>query len=282
MKAFSEFIRHKDLLICIDSDGCAMDSMDIKHSFCFGPCMIKEWGLENWQDNVLRRWNEINLYSITRGINRFKGLALALCEINDSYCRIDGADRLKVWTDSASELSNAALEKLISNGTSSNIFKKALSWSKNVNEAISNLPEEMIMPFPMVAEALLIAHKHADVAVVSSANPDAVLQEWKRHSLIDHVDVAMTQNDGSKAYCINQLLEKGYINIKVVICGDALGDLDAARKNGVYFYPILVGKEKASWEEFISEGLPRLINGSFGGEYQDKKIKEFYKNLGEE
>ena len=40
------FKKDKDYLICVDSDGCAMDTMDIKHFNCFGPCMVAEWGLE--------------------------------------------------------------------------------------------------------------------------------------------------------------------------------------------------------------------------------------------
>ena len=37
------------------------------------PCMVEEWGLEAWEKPILDRWNEINLYTMTRGINRFKG-----------------------------------------------------------------------------------------------------------------------------------------------------------------------------------------------------------------
>ena len=281
MKTFSEFERKRDFLVCVDSDGCAMDTMDVKHFRCFGPCMVEEWSLSEWNEEILRRWNEVNLYTITRGINRFKGLALALCEINEKYCRIDGAEELKAWTDSAPELSNGALEGLIGKGGCHHIFKKALSWSRNVNEAINRLPDDAKLPFPMVKEALELAHRYADVAIVSSANLGAVLEEWEMYGLLDHVDVVMSQNDGSKAYCIGKLLELGYINKKVVMCGDAPGDLSAAEKNGVYFYPILVRSEKASWEEFISEGMERLLDGSLGGEYQEKKINEFYKNLGE-
>ena len=40
LKAFN---KSKDFLICVDSDGCIMDTMDIKHFKCFGPCMVKEW-----------------------------------------------------------------------------------------------------------------------------------------------------------------------------------------------------------------------------------------------
>lgn len=280
MKTFSEFERKKDYLVCVDSDGCAMDTMDIKHFKCFGPCMVDEWELDEWRDDILDRWNEINLYTITRGINRFKGLALALCEISDKYRAIEGAAELKAWTDTAPELSNGALEKIISERPDAIVFRKALSWSKSVNQAIVALPNDSKLPFPMVKEALETAHKYADVAIVSSANLGAVLEEWEMHGLLDHVDVVMSQNDGSKAHCISELLKKGYYNIKVVMCGDAPGDLAAAEKNKVFFFPILVRSEKESWEEFIGEGMTSLMNGSYGGEYQEKKIKEFYKNLG--
>ena len=280
MKTFCEFNKSKSYLICVDSDGCAMDTMDIKHFNCFGPCMVDEWGLSPWRDEILTRWNEINLYTITRGINRFKGLAMALNEINERYKPIEGIGALVEWADSAPELSNGALEGVIAAG-GDKIFTKALSWSKAVNESITALPEESKLPFPLVKEALEYAHCYADVAIVSSANLGAVLEEWQTHGLLDHVDVIMSQNDGSKAFCISELLKLGYDKKNALMCGDAPGDLSAAEKNGVYFYPILVRSEKASWEEFISEGMERLLDGSLDGEYQEKKINEFYKNLGE-
>lgn len=30
-----DFAKRKDYLVCVDSDGCAMDTMDIKHFKCF-------------------------------------------------------------------------------------------------------------------------------------------------------------------------------------------------------------------------------------------------------
>ena len=36
--------KQKEYLICVDSDGCAMDTMDSKHITCFGPCLIPVWG----------------------------------------------------------------------------------------------------------------------------------------------------------------------------------------------------------------------------------------------
>ena len=278
MKIFSEFEKSKDYLVCVDSDGCAMDTMDIKHFNCFGPCMVDEWSLSEWRGEILERWNEINLYTITRGINRFKGLAMALAEINDKYTKIEGINDLVDWADNAPELSNNALKLLIDENPGKTVFKKALSWSIAVNESINRLPDDAKIPFPLAKEALEFAHKYADVAIVSSANLDAVLEEWEKHGLLDQVDVVMSQNDGSKAFCINQLMKKGYNNIKVVMCGDAPGDLAAAEKNGVFFYPILVRREKESWQEFMSTAMAKLLDGSYD-EYNEAKKSEFYNNL---
>ena len=274
------FKKEKDFLVCVDSDGCAIDSMDIKHINCFGPCMVDEWDLSKWQDEILYRWNEVNLYTLTRGINRFKGLITALKEVNEKYIRVDELDVLVNWVETTNELSNDSLQREIDNNPNSNILRKALNWSNSVNKAIAKLPEEKILPFKKVKEALKYAHLMADVAIVSSANLNAVLDEWKRHELIEHTDIVLAQNSGTKAYCIQELLKKGYDPKKVVMCGDALGDLQAAEKNGVHFYPILVRHEKESWEEFISTAFIKLIDGKYSTDYQVEKIKAFKDNLG--
>ena len=78
-----------------------MDTMNIKHIRCFGPCMVDEWGFDARRKAILDRWNVINLYSGTRGINRFKGLAMALDEINAQYTPIDGIAEPVDWADKA-------------------------------------------------------------------------------------------------------------------------------------------------------------------------------------
>ncbi|MBR5545808.1 MAG: HAD hydrolase-like protein [Clostridia bacterium] len=273
------FVPKHDFLICVDSDGCAMDTMDVKHYRCFGPCMVDEWGLEEWREPILRRWNDVNLYTMTRGVNRFKALAICLDEISRQYTPIDDIDSLTLWVETSPELSNGALKQAIA-AAPSPCLEKALSWSIAVNASITALPDEAKLPFPMAKEALAFAHERADVAIVSSANLDAVLAEWQEHGLLQHTDIVLSQNAGSKAFCIGELLKKGYAPDHVLMCGDAPGDRDAAQKNGVFFYPILVRGEKASWEEFIAEGFERLLSGSYAGGYQAKKISQFLKNLG--
>lgn len=276
---FLAYTKRSDYLICVDSDGCAMDTMDIKHIRCFGPCMVAEWGLEEWRDAILERWNEINLYTMTRGINRFKGLVKALGEIQENYCEIEELDVLERWVEQTPELSNAALEREIEKND--NIcLRKALAWSTAVNQSIDRLPEEDKRPFPGVLEALRRAYRDADVAIVSSANLSAVLDEWDFYGLLEYTDVVLAQDSGSKAFCIGELMKRGYAPDHVLMCGDAPGDLDAAEKNGVYYYPILVRQEAQSWEEFGREGIAHFLNGTYGGAYQQEKKQQFLDNLG--
>lgn len=279
MTDIAGFKKKKDFLVCVDSDGCAMDTMNIKHFRCFGPCMIDEWELGEWRDELLVFWNDVNLYTMTRGVNRFKGLAMTLSKVNAEYVPVEDVEDLVHWAESSKELSNSALEKAIAENPKSVSLRKALSWSIAVNKSITELPEEEIRPFPLAREALAFAHERADVAIVSSANLDAVLEEWKKHGLLEHTDIVLAQNAGSKAACIAALLEKGYGKENVLMCGDAPGDLAAAEKNGVSYFPILVNRERESWEEFIETAFEKLLGGTYRGEYESSKITEFKNNL---
>lgn len=282
MSIFDSFEKKHDYLICVDSDGCVMDTMNCKHFHCFGPCMVMEWGLEAWKTEILERWNEINLFSMTRGINRFKGLAMALGEIDGQYTRIPGVEALRHWVDTAPALSNDGAAKAAAEADTPEareILLKALSWSKAVNAAIVALDESLKVPYDGAKAGLAAAHRFADVAMVSSANRDAVEEEWGKFGLLEHTDIVLAQDVGSKAACIGKMLQFGYDPQKVLMIGDAPGDCDAAEKNGVFYYPILVNHEKESWEEAVTAAFPKLQSGDYG-EYGVRKKQEFLHNLG--
>ena len=282
MSIFDSFERKHDYLVCVDSDGCVMDTMNCKHFHCFGPCMVDEWELEEWKDAILERWNVINLFSMTRGINRFKGLAMALGEIHSQYKSITGIEALQHWADTAPALSNDAVAKAAADATDPDaklVFEKALSWSKAVNAAIVKLDESLKVPYEGAKEGLAAAHAFADVAMVSSANRDAVEEEWGKFGLLEHTDIVLAQDIGSKAACIAEMLKFGYDVNKVVMIGDAPGDCDAAEKNGVHYYPILVNHEKESWDEAIAVAFGKLRSGEYVP-YGAEKKQAFLHNLG--
>ena len=282
MSIFDSFEKKHDYLVCVDSDGCVMDTMNCKHFHCFGPCMVDEWELGEWKDAILDRWNVINLFSMTRGINRFKGLAMALSEIHRQYTPIAGIEALQHWADTAPALSNDAVAKAADEATDPDaklVLSKALSWSKAVNAAIVQLDESLKVPYNGAKEGLAAAHVFADVAMVSSANRDAVEEEWGKFGLLEHTDIVLAQDVGSKAACIAEMLKFGYDPDKVVMVGDAPGDCDAAERNGVHYYPILVNHEKESWDEAIAVAFGKLQSGEYA-EYGAEKKQEFLRNLG--
>ena len=213
MSIFDSFEKKHEYLVCVDSDGCVMDTMNCKHFNCFGPCMVDEWELGQWREEILARWNVINLFSMTRGINRFKGLAVALGEIHERYMPIPGIRALQNWADTAPALSNDAVAKAAEEAEDPDaklVLSKALAWSNAVNAAIVKLPEELKVPYDGAKEGLAEAHGFADVAMVSSANRDAVEEEWGKFGLLEHTDIVLAQDVGSKAACIAKMLTFGY------------------------------------------------------------------------
>ena len=136
------------------------------------------------------------------------------------------------------------------------------------------------MPFENVKDTMDELCKQADLTAVSSANGQAVEHEWTKHEIKDCCRVLLCQEAGSKAYCIEQLLTKGYDKDKVLMVGDAPGDKKAALDNGVRFYPIIVKKEAFSWKRLKEEASQKLFAGEFDDIYQVQLIKEFEEALG--
>src|SRR5260370_25602009 len=63
-----------EFFVGIDSDGCAFDSMEIKHKECFCPQIIKYWNLQSISKYAREAVEFINLYSKWRGTNRSPAL----------------------------------------------------------------------------------------------------------------------------------------------------------------------------------------------------------------
>ena len=70
----ADFTKKREFLVCLDSDGCVMDTVRLKHCNVFCPELIRSFGLEQYNDYITEAWEEINLHSITRGISRFESV----------------------------------------------------------------------------------------------------------------------------------------------------------------------------------------------------------------
>ncbi|MGK0577139.1 HAD hydrolase-like protein [Macrococcus capreoli] len=263
-------------LVCVDSDGCAIDTMNIKHIEVFGPMIVKEWGLEQYESDILSRWNAFNLYEITRGINRFKGLEKMLTELTKAGITIEGYEAIKQWTDTTNEFSNESLIREIDKYPQAIGLQKALNWSNEVNTRIKALPDATI--FGNVKETLAYISKFADIAIVSSANLAAVQHEWEINGLTRYLTGMFAQDAGTKVHCLNTL-NKHYETKHIIMLGDALGDYEAAHQNDIFFYPILANHEGESWYAFQTTYFERFMNNHLNNEDQTNLLDQFKSNL---
>ncbi len=272
-----ELTKKKEYLFCFDSDGTVMDTMTIKHERCFGPDYIEVFGIEEGKEDILAHWLDVNLYAKTRGINRFQGLAEILVYSKKYGYEFPGSDEFIHWVETTPKFSVELLKEFKKTAKEQKTCELALIWSDKVNVDIKMLPPSM--PFEGAEKTLLEISRSADLLGVSSANKAAVDEEWKRIGIHDLFSYVACQDAGSKEAIIREALKAGYDPEKVVMVGDALGDLEAARRNGVHYFPILPGHEKESWSSIIERALTPMLEGRYDESYQAKLDEEFLASL---
>lgn len=250
----------RDKIIFIDSDGTVIDSMNFKHFNCFGPAMIDIFKLNQYADDLQKEWNRINLFSITRGINRFDGLYQMLAYVNDKYQHIDILADYKAWLDQTEKKSNQYLaDYIVKSGKIG--LQKVIDWSNETNARINKFKEE-VKPFDAVKTSLAVLAKEFILVVISSANFDAINHEWTKYGLKDYVDEICTQEMGTKSACISKILDKIKPSDALMI-GDALSDLEAAIDNEILFYPIIPKHENESWKDFVAKYKDSFNKGNY-------------------
>ncbi len=275
----------KEFFIGIDSDGCAFDTMEIKHKECFCPNFIKHFGLQNVSKYARETWDFVNLYSKTRGCNRFIAVVEThrlLAERPDVKARgvkLMDMDPLQEWIKNETRMGNPALKEYIIKHADP-VLVKALEWSISLNNDIEDMVFGM-EPFPFVRESLIKLNERADAMVVSQTPVDALKREWEENKIDQFIHIIAGQEYGTKAEHLTLAAKNKYPDHKILMIGDADGDRKAAEKNDVLFYPINPGHEEASWERFNKEAMDRFFNGTFAGDYQKKLNNEFQQYLPE-
>ena len=261
----------------IDSDGCVFDSMELKHKECFIPTFINHYELQGVSKFAREASEFVNLYSQSRGCNRFLGLIEQLDwlrrrpEVKARGVQVPTLSGLANWIEQETKLGNPALAE-IAEATGDPDLTNALAWSREVNEAIAAMVRG-VPPFPSVKKCLERFADQADMLVVS-ATPNAALEaEWEEHGLRKFVRAICGQEAGNKKETL--AVTKHYEKEKSLMLGDALGDYKAAVANRCLFFPINPGNEEASWQRLDAEGIDRFLSGTFAGEYQQQLLDEF-------
>jgi phosphoglycolate phosphatase-like HAD superfamily hydrolase len=269
--------------IGIDSDGCVFDSMEVKQKEFFIPAALRYFNLFAVSKVVRETWEFVNLYSSFRGGNRFPAMVKVFEllsereEIKEAGIKLPDLSTLKEWIKTETKLGNATLRKYYEK-TNDKSLETVVRWSETVNREIGEWLHD-IPPFHHAKAAMEKIAAMADIIVVSQTPLEALEREWLENDLKRFVRVIAAQEHGTKAEHIALAAKGKYPDNKILMIGDAFGDLSAARKNGVLFYPVIPGNEDRSWERLINEGLDKFLNGTYSGTYEESLIIEFRKCL---
>ncbi len=263
------FPRQHDFLIAIDSDGCIFDTMELKHKECFIPLFIEHYHLQGVSKYARETWEFVNLYSKSRGVNRFPALVETLDrlqhrpEVIGRGVQVTTPASLREWVTTETRLGNPALKARVE-ATGDPALQQCLAWSLAVNALIDRYVQN-VTPFPFVRESLAKLQPHADL-IVCSATPTAALEkEWEEHDLRKYVAGIAGQEAGTKKEIL--AVAKDYPPGQVLMIGDAPGDQRAAEANNALFFPINPGSEEASWQNFFEESCGRFLGQKFAGNF---------------
>jgi phosphoglycolate phosphatase-like HAD superfamily hydrolase len=269
----------REFFIGIDSDGCVFDTMEIKHKECFCPNFIKYFEMQKVSKYAREAWEFVNLYSKSRGTNRFPALIETIHLLGDrKEVQMRNAHMLDMsplaeWIKKETKLGNPALE-VYAQIANDPIIDLTLRWSKKVNVDIAEMVHD-VPPFPFVRESLEKMSKSADSIVVSQTPLEALVREWKENKIDHLINFLAGQEHGTKTEHIALAAKGKYPDEKILMVGDAPGDYHAAKKNGVLFFPVNPGHEEVSWERFLTEALGKFFNGTYAGDYETDLICEF-------
>ena len=279
-----DFQPTKEFFIGIDSDGCVFDSMEIKHQECFAPMFIKYFGLQAVSKYAREVWAFVNLYSKTRGCNRFYALLHSLDllrnrkEVQARGTNVPSFPTLEKWVKRETKLGNATLDAEVAGGNEGLIPIKA--WSDAVNATVKDMVHG-VPPFPLAPETLAKCQTEANCIVISQTPVEALEREWADNNIENFVEIIAGQEMGTKSNHL-KFATNGKFNPKnILMIGDAPGDQFAATENDALFFPINPGLEEASWKRLHNEGLDHFFAGTFTGDYQQQLLNDFEERLPE-
>jgi phosphoglycolate phosphatase-like HAD superfamily hydrolase len=184
---------------------------------------------------------------------------------------------LAAWTTRETALGNPALKAEVQR-TGNAELARCLDWSTTINEMVEKIVKK-VPPFPGVRQSLDLLKGKADLMVVSATPGEALRREWAEHGIAAHMGLIAGQEMGSKAEHLKHAAGGKYPPEKVLMVGDAPGDLKAARSNQALFFPVNPGAEEASWERFHQEAAPRFLAGRYTRQYERGLVAEFEKIL---
>ena len=243
------------------------------------PAFIKHYGLQGVSKYAREAAEFVNLYSKSRGVNRFPGLVEQLDWLRrrpEVKARgVDVADPAGAAAvdRERDEAGQSGARSRRSRRRAIPICSRRWRGREAVNEAIDAMVRG-VPPFPFVRECLeqlaepgglarRLGHAQRGAARrMGGARPGAVragdLRAGARHEEGNAAPSRQQYPAGTRADDRRRP-----------------GRLQGGRGERRLFFPINPGGEEASWQRLFEEGIDRFLAGTFAGDYQQQLLDEF-------
>lgn len=287
------FKKKKRYLVAIDTDGAVVDNMNGKQMLIFHPLGMSYWDLWSIESYYREIGEFVNLFSKTRGCNRFLALQYQFAYLRDradlqakakeAGVRLPDSRALNEYVQSYSKTkkwSPATIEEYRNAHPEDCDVWKLWGWCRAVNDMFPFVSQK-IAPFKPVRSCLELMSPDADIIVVSQTPYRDLAQYWVEHKIDEWVALICGQDMGSKADHIEKVKKvAGYADEEVLMIGDAEGDKNAVKKNNGYFFPTNPGGEVESWER-LPDAFKKFTANKYRGSFENELIAEFDKLLPE-
>ena len=277
------FVPRHSYCVGFNSDGCVFDSMELKHKECFIPMTIKYYRLQSVSKYAREVAEFVNLYSCWRGINRFSALVKVLellaerpQVIERGYSKPD-LRPIQNFIDTTPALGNSALREAVTR-TGDPQLQQLLEWSEAVNRDVVNVVLGL-PPFPHARESVEKLHGKADLLVVTTTQIEPLRLEWESAAMDQYVSLIAGQEHGKKEDQLRLAAKGKYPPGHILMVGDTMGDLKAAREAEAKFFPIIPGDEVESWRTFYELVIPTFLIDRYTEQEEESFLKEFERAL---
>lgn len=287
LKELKNFKPNFKFFIGLDSDGTIFDSMEKKHKTFYVNPLIKIFNLEGIANEVTNVWLFVNLFSLSRGINRFEALMKVFKILNSddvlkkNKLLIPNLNFIKQWLNKSSQLSDESLTRFknkLKKKSDIIIAGKILDWSKNVNKLVNETNINFKI-FKGVSQSLKLISKKADIMVLSNTPNSTLLNNWSKNKINQFVSFICGQETGTKNDMLHNAIFGKYESKNTLIIGDSNNDYTSAKKNKSNFFPIIPNKEMESWNNFLIYGAENFFSGNFTKSYEQNLVSEFKSSL---
>ena len=283
LKAFAP--KHK-FFVGIDSDGCAFDTMELKHKECFIPNIINHWELQAVSKYARMAAEFVNLYSqVARhqplpGADRWSSTCWrtgprwpargAAIPRGQAAARVD-RDGKGPRQPRARE-GRQGDRRPRPRADASRGPRPSTSPSKRWSTACRRSPSSARASRSSLAFAdIIVRLRHARRSPRARVGRARHREVRRRHR---------RPGDGLQERAPDASPPRASTRRRTSSwSATPPGDLKAARSIGALFFPVNPGREDESWEFFHKEALDVFKAGKYAGDYEKRLIEKFEKLL---